>query len=636
MHGRKASLGVLAGVVLMLVAAVPFALAASIPQRTAIGSIQPDGGPANGGSQDPVLSNTGRVLAFDTTATNLAGVDGNGPIRDVVAIDLATNERRLVSSLPDGTGGNGFSSNPAMSGNGQVIAFVSAATNFASGDTNGVPDVFVREGREPLVRASVATGGAPANGVSFEPDISAEGTRVVFTSTASNLVPGDTNGQADVFMRDLPSGTTIRVSVSDDGVQADGRSMSPSISADGRYVAFTSAASNLVPSDSNSVTDVFVRDLKAHTTERVSISTRGRQQNKSVTPPFVQISDISDNGRYVVFDSDATNLYAGDINRRTDVFMHDRAKNTTSLISASSANVQGNNDSFAPRLSPRGRYVSFQSFATNLAPGDGPREDIFVRDLRLGTTSVVSVTANGAPREPERVPQLLQRPSISADGRFAAFSSTVPNLAMNDTNGDQDVFLRFLDAPVTRIISRPPRDRSGTVRLGADDPLATSFVCQIDNQRQTLCPSTFPIKRGVGKVLKVRAGGPGMLFDDDTANIRLSDDNRRPRVTISRPRGRSIRVIRGRAADASGIRRVDVAVSYGTSKGCRYLVTRTRFTKRSTRAACSTVVFVRANGKRNWSLRLPHAVRGNYVILALATDGVGNRSQPVNRQGRIG
>jgi hypothetical protein len=280
--------------------------------------------------------------------------------------------------------------------------------------------------------------------------------------------------------------------------------------------------------------------------------------------------------------------------------------------------------------------VTFQSFATNLAPGDGPREDIFVRDLRLGLTTVVTVTANGAPRQPEQVPQLLQRPSISADGRFAAFSSTVPNLVFNDLNGEQDVFLRFLDPPVTRVISKPKLDRAGTIKVGADDPQATTFACQIDDQPEKLCTSDIKVKRGIGKVMRIRAGGPGMLFDDDTANVRLSDDNKQPTVTISRPGSGLLRVIRGRARDASGIRQVLVALSYGTSKGCRYLVTRTSFTAKSTQQACSRVIFVRANGARTWRLKLPHAVRGKYVILALAIDGVGNRSSPVNRQGRAG
>ncbi|HEX6390515.1 MAG TPA: hypothetical protein VFZ89_13735, partial [Solirubrobacteraceae bacterium] len=540
------------------------------------------------------------------------------------------------SSLQDGTAANGPSADPAMSGTGQVIAFVSAATNLVGGDTNGVNDIFAREGREAPQLASVGTGGAPANGASGQPDVDKEGTLVAFTSAASNLVPEDTNGQPDVFVRDLADGTTRRVSVSDDGVQANGRSFAPAISADGRYVAFTSTASNLVPSDSNAVMDVFVRDLRSNMTERITVSTSGRQQNRSVQPAFFQISDISDDGRYVVFDSDATNLYTGDINKRTDVFLRDRARETTTLISANSANVQGNNDTFAPRLSPRGRYVTFQSFATNLAPGDGPREDIFVRDLRLGVTTVVSVTSNGAPRFPELVPQLLQRPSISADGRFAAFSSTVTNLAPNDLNSQQDVFLRFLDPPVTRLISRPRQDTAGTIRVGADDPQATSFLCQIDDQPQKLCGKDIPVKRGIGKVMKIRAGGPGMLYDDDTANVPLSRDRRPPRVTISAPRRGPLRVLRGRASDANGIRSVVVALSYGTSKGCRYLVTRTRFTSRSTQQACSRVIFVRADGKRRWRLRLPRPVRGKYVILAIAIDGVGNRSSPADRQGRAG
>jgi hypothetical protein len=189
---------------------------------------------------------------------------------------------------------------------------------------------------------------------------------------------------------------------------------------------------------------------------------------------------------------------------------------------------------------------------------------------------------------------------------------------------------------VTRIISKPAPDHAGTIHVGADDPQATTFACQIDDQPQKLCSSEIKVRRGIGKVMRIRAGGPGMLFDEDTANVRLSHDSKPPTITISSPGGGALRVLRGRARDASGIRQVLVALSYGTSKGCRYLVSRTRFTPKSTPKACSRVIFVPATGTRTWRLRLPHAVRGRYVIIALAIDGVGNRSAPVDRGGRTG
>jgi Tol biopolymer transport system component len=616
--------------------ATPATLATSIPLRTYVGSVAPDGAPANGASEQPVLSASGRVLAFDTTATNLAEADGNGALRDVVALDLATNERRLVSQPPGSAGADGPSFEPSISSDGQRIAFTSLATNIVPGDANGQADVFVRTGRDPLQLVSVGLGGAPANGTSSVPDISADGKRVAFQSTASNLVPDDTNGKPDVFVRDLATGRTTRVSVANDESQAAGWSGSPAISADGNYVAFTSGAANLVRRDTNGVTDVFVRDIRRGVTERISVNSKGRQQNRSVQPPFFQIPDISDDGRYVVFDSDATNLYTPDTNKHTDVFLRDRKKRTTTLVSASSTNVQGNNDSFAPRITPGGRYLSFQSFANNLAPGDGPREDIFVRDLRQGTTNVVNVTATGDARGSEQVKQLLQRPAISDDGQFAAFSSTVTNLVADDTNGTQDVFVRLMDAPVGRVVAKPKPDRKGIIRIQTDDPKAFAMVCQIDNGPPGLCGREIPITGKIGRVLKIRAGGPGMLYSDDVMKVRLSNDRTRPKVRISRPRGRSIRVIRGRATDRSGNALVQLGFVYGNRRGCKYLVSPKAFSKGISRTACVRAVPVNAKGGRFWHLRLPRAVHGNYAIYATAYDKVGNASKLASLSGIIG
>jgi archaellum component FlaF (FlaF/FlaG flagellin family) len=167
-------------------------------------------------------------------------------------------------------------------------------------------------------RVSVATGGTQGNGDSFIPAISADGRYVTFQSIASNLVPGDTNSTFDVFVRDRRSGTTQRVNVATDGTQANGDSFSLAISADGRYVTFQSIASNLVPGDTNDRTDVFVRDLRSGTTQRVSVATGGTQANGDSDIPA-----ISADGRYVAFESGASNLVPGDTNHSEDVFVRD-------------------------------------------------------------------------------------------------------------------------------------------------------------------------------------------------------------------------------------------------------------------------------------------------------------------------
>jgi Tol biopolymer transport system component len=438
--------------------------------------------------------------------------DLNGAVRDVVAVNL-TNGRRTVISA----GGDRPSTRPAVSADGRRIAFASEASTFVAGDVNRDSDVFVRDGARAIALVSVAAKGGPANGPSSEPDISANGRYVVFTSAASNLVPKDGNRRGDVFVRDLEKNTTKRVSVSSAGAEANGHSSAPAISADGRVVSFASKASNLVRGDTNDVGDVFVRLLGPGRTRRVSVATSGRQQDKAVIAPFTQISDLSRNGRYVVFDSEATNLVPRDANRRSDVFIRDRVRGRTALISASSTNRQGNNDSVAPATTPSGRFVVFQSFASNLAPGNVAGEDVFIRDLRTQTTALVNVPAGGGPRNPELVKQLLQRPAVADSGSRVAFTSTARSLVATDTNRFEDVFVRLLDPPRGRVVTPPSPGPRPTVVLDADDPLTTHFLCRLDARRPFICPRgtvRVPADLSNGRhVLRVRAGGPGMLYD---------------------------------------------------------------------------------------------------------------------------
>lgn len=515
---------------LVSAAIAPLAVASSVgatvlPTRTLLASTPPTGGPADGASQNPVLSTTGRVIAFDTTATNLGLLDVNGPVRDVFASDVVSGERRLVSAPKPEVGADGPSSNPVMSRDGQRVVFVSEATNLSPDDSNRVADIFVRDGRGPIERVTVGLGDTAPDGPSSQPDVSADGRFVVFTSAATNLVPNDTNGQTDVFLRDLAARFTVRVSVSSAGAQANGPSDTPSISANARVISFASHASDLVRGDTNAVADVFVRVPVSRRTERVSVSSRGNQQNRAVVAPFTQVSDLSRDGRVVVFESDASNLVRPDTNRHTDVFRHDRRTGRTTLISVDSLGFQGNNDSFAPTITPSARYVSFQSFSTNLARGGGPREDIFLRDLLHGTTSVVNVPANGGKRAPELVTQLLQRPSISNNGQIAAFSSTAPNLTTGDTNEGQDVFVRLLAAPQGRTTRAARPGRRPVIYLGADDRLATDFVCRVEDLAPFACRAgAVRLPGGLSPGLhtvRARAGGPGMLYDPIALRIRV-------------------------------------------------------------------------------------------------------------------
>ena len=605
-----------ATLVVVAVGAVP-AGAVSLLSRTLRISVTPSGTTTNGSSAEAAVSGDGRVVAFSTTATDFVEGDPNDAIADVATLGLVNGARRLVTE-----GGDGPSYAPVLTHDGGSVAFVSEATNLVGDDANGVADVFVRSAGGPVVRVSVPDGGGDANGPSYQPDITADGRVVAFTSAATNLVPGDTNGVPDVFARDLENGRTYRLSVDVGGTQGNARSSQPAISGDGEIVAFESGASNLVPGDTNGVADVFVRDLQVNSLDRVSVSSTQKQQNKSVIPPFTVVPDVSRDGRYVVFESDATNLVATDRNAKTDIFMRDRTRKTTSLVSTDSENTQGNNDSFAPRITPDGRFIAFESFASNLTPGqDGPREDIFLRDLRRGGTAVVTVTSDGTPRAPEQISQLLQRPSLSADARVVAFGSTAPNLVPDDGNAAQDVFIRLTDPPHASLVSRSRR----IVRVDADDPRSNAHLCRIDNRDPFRCGDRIrlpALSRGK-HVLEVRAGGAGMLFDTSPLRVNIPADVRGPRVRITRPRGSSLRVIRGTARDAlSSVRRVDVAVVYLTRGGCRVLTSRG-----FRRGSCRARVFRRARGAADWELRLPRSIRGPIAIYARALDTAGNRGR---------
>jgi Tol biopolymer transport system component len=282
-------------------------------------------------------------------------------------------------------------------------------------------------------RASVSSAGAQANGGASQfPVISADGRLIVFQSSATNLVAGDTNAQQDVFVHDMTSGVTTLVSVSSAGVQANQLCSEQAISADGRYVGFSSFASTLLIGDDNGLTDVFVRDLANNITTRVSVSSAGVQANQASFHPV-----LSQDGRYVAFTSNASNLVANDVAGFRDVFVRDRSSNTTTRESVSTAGAEANNASTLESISGDGRYLSFSSLASNLVPPDtNGFEDIFVRDRSSGTTALVSMSAAGV-----RTDNTSTQPTISADGHFIGFYSMATNLVPNDNNGVQDIFV---------------------------------------------------------------------------------------------------------------------------------------------------------------------------------------------------
>jgi Tol biopolymer transport system component len=287
-----------------------------------------------------------------------------------------TTER--VSLGPRGVQGDFSSIEPSISVDGRFVAFFSYATNLVLGDTNRKAEGFVRDRQTGTTeRVSVGSGGAQDNGISGPPSISADGRFVAFASVATNLVPGDTNGTADVFVRDRLTGTTRRVSFGPGGVQGNDHSAGGSISADGRFVAFVSNATNLVPGDTNGTTDVFVRNRQTGTTRRLSLGPGGAQGDGQSS-----VASISADGGFVAFQSEATNLVPGDTNDGDDVFVGDGLTGKTRRVSLGSGGVQGNGNSITPAISADGRFIVFGSSGTNLVPGDtNGQNDVFVRTL---------------------------------------------------------------------------------------------------------------------------------------------------------------------------------------------------------------------------------------------------------------
>ncbi len=395
----------------------------------------------NNHSYEPAISSDGRYVSFISSASNLVPGDTNRA-PDVFVRDrrLGTTRRVSVSSTEaQGNSLNG-SFDPAISSDGRYVAFYSDASNLVRGDTNDATDVFVRDRRLGTTRR-VSVSGTEAQGHrdSYGPAISSDGRYVAFISGASNLVPGDTNDTGEVFIRDRKLGTTRRVSVSSTEAQGNSGSSGPAISSDGRYVAFGSEASNLVPGDTNRAQDVFVRDRKLGTTRRVNVSSTEAQGNSNQGSAAAAISS---DGRYVSFGSHASNLVPGDTNDTRDVFVRDRKLGTTRRVSVSGTEAQGNSPSFDPAISSAGRYVSFGSYSSNLVRGDtNGAIDVFVRDRKLGTTRRVSVSSTGAQSH-----RHSGGPAISSHGRYVAFYTAAPNLVPGDTNGSWDVFVRIRGA----------------------------------------------------------------------------------------------------------------------------------------------------------------------------------------------
>jgi Tol biopolymer transport system component len=415
-------------------------------------SVSSTGEQGDGGSFSAATSADGRLTAFVSHASNLVPGDGNGRCDTFVRDAGAGTTTRISVTAAGAESTDGFQCGaPAVSGDGRYVAFVSDAGDLVPGDTNGSLDVFVRD-REAATttRASVSSAGAEGNGNSFEPAISADGRFVAFTSGATNLVEGQHVADPGIYVHELATGATEWVSIPRPEGVTSGPSYQPSLSGDGRYVAFASRG-DLVEGDTNLAADVFVFDRALGTTSRASVTSEGRQaelgRSGSEDPA------ISADGRYVAFTSDARDLAPGVDNFNVQIFVRDRTGGATTLASVNSAGDEGAGDgSFAPSITADGRYVAFHTGANNLYPGHVfDTIDVVVRDTVAGTTKAMTVGRSSG--------DYSIFPSLSADGAWVAFASLAAFLVEGDTNGAIDVFRRAVtgqdEAPPALLLPGP-------------------------------------------------------------------------------------------------------------------------------------------------------------------------------------
>jgi len=420
------------------------AASAGPTERVSLGA---GGVEANGFCDFAAISGDGRFVAFLSGASNLVANDSN-QMNDVFVRDRQTGVTERVNVSSSGVQANGQSADPAISADGRFVAFDSFASNLVDLDANGLQDVFVHDRLTGTTELVSLDGSVQRTKASANPAISADGRFVAFESNTGN--------RSDIFVRDRLNGTTTRVSVDSDGNPGSSNSRNAAISADGRFVAFQSFAS-LTPEDNNGHIDIYVHDRDADgngvfdqpggiATFLASVSSTGTLSNGDSQEPA-----ISADGRYVAFESLASNLVAGDGNFDSDVFVHDNLTGATQLISVNALGAPGNMNSQQAWLSADGRFVTFLSAATNLVAGDSNAViDVFFVDRdpdgngvfdEPGKVQISRASVDSSGLQANNVSGVNGRPTLSADGRYVAFGSLASNLVANDKNASRDVFV---------------------------------------------------------------------------------------------------------------------------------------------------------------------------------------------------
>ncbi len=440
------------------------------------------------------VSANGRVVAFVSTASNLAPLNGStfGTVSQIYVRDDNAGTTILASAATDGTQANYGALRPALSQDGRYLAFQSYATNLPNASSGGNNAIYVRDlTAGTIVRADMAPDGTPGNGVSYNPSLSADGRFVAFTSTASNLIPGVSGG---IFVLDRKTGQYKLASVSSDGsIQTSGDVAQ--ISASGRYVLFASSASNLVPNDTNGRTDGFVHEFVTGETTRVNIASDGTQDTCGIITTISSPLAISADGRYVAFEScgDLAQGYADPRGDGGDVYVHDMVTGQTSPLGIDQVGDLLNTQTVGG-FSADGRFIAVNGSIIDQTTGEMTRVDVLSDGS--GSPAVTNTLFYGGD---------TTTAFLSSDGSHTVFASNASNLVPNDNNGHFDVFEgvnSFLASPRLSSISlsanQTPGGTSvtGTLTLNAPAPIGGAAVSVWTDNNSISVPAIVTIPEG--------------------------------------------------------------------------------------------------------------------------------------------
>lgn len=500
-----------------------------------------------GGSFHPSFSPDGLTLVFESDASNLVSLgsgDTNGQ-RDIFINYLPAGYVERVNTNAADEQSSGGASRPFISSQGRHVVFDSAASDLVTGDTNGSGDVFVknRQTREVIRANTNAAGEESMGGSAMAAGISADGRYVLFGSDASDLVDNDTNGEADLFLKDLQTGAISRVNTDAAGEQSSGHALATitgSFSADGRYVVFASGASNLVAGDTNGNVDIFRKDLQTGAIVRVDTDSAGNETASRPGGDSSRDPVVSSDGRYVVFRSSAPDLVPGDTNGLDDLFVKDLLTGAISRMNTDAGGAQATGgDSGDASISNDGRYVVFSSLADNLVADDtNGTVDTFVKDLRTGKVERLTTNAAGE----QGMGAAGFGGSTFVRGTTGFFASDATNLVADDTNGNFDLFRADFSPLITAFSTSVTVDGNGDLLISGSGSIANDLFLEVKNGRLEISDSNAMI--GGPIVGSVAVGNEGRKISVDLAAF--------TRDIIVRMQGGDDRVTIGNLAGIAG------------------------------------------------------------------------------------